>query len=44
MAINALKHESKGKNDGSKKISDKEMERIIKRIKEKLIIEKMKMK
>ena len=41
MAINALKHGSKGKNDGSKKISDKEMERIIRRIKEKLIIEKM---
>ena len=41
MAINALKHGSKGKNDGSKKISDVEMERIIRRIKEKLIIEKM---
>ena len=41
MAINASKHESKKKKDGSKKLSDKEIERIMEAFKEKLISERM---
>ena len=40
MVMNTLKHENKGKTDGSKNIKNDKMERIIRRIKEKLVIEK----
>ena len=41
MSIDALKHKSKKKKDGSKKLSDKEIERIMEAFKEKLISERM---
>ena len=40
MVMNTLKHGNKGKTDGSKNIKNEKMERIIRRIKEKLVIEK----
>ena len=40
MVMNTLKHENKGKTDGSKNIKNEKMERIIRKIKEKLVIEK----
>ena len=40
MVMNTLKHGNKGKTDGSKNIKNEKMERIIRKIKEKLVIEK----
>ena len=41
MVMNTLKHGNKEKTDGSKNIKNEKMERIIRKIKEKLVIEKL---